>query len=80
MKLGLVDDLKGLSPLDLAGAKKLAVLSGEYASSAQAVAFMKRRCASMPEVTETKKFPAKAKMVGLEQVVHSHHTHAGESS
>ncbi len=86
VRLGLTNELESLQPLNLAGAKKLAVLSGHYESAAQAVAVMKRRSASMPEVTETKmgvvlrEHSAPALSASLEQVVHKSHTHAGESS
>eukprot|EP00614_Pseudopedinella_elastica_P019180 CAMPEP_0172646418 /NCGR_PEP_ID=MMETSP1068-20121228/240231_1 /TAXON_ID=35684 /ORGANISM="Pseudopedinella elastica, Strain CCMP716" /LENGTH=341 /DNA_ID=CAMNT_0013460677 /DNA_START=1 /DNA_END=1023 /DNA_ORIENTATION=+ len=50
VRLGLIDDLNSLAPLNLTGAKKLEVLSSNY-EEAHAGASMKRRCATMPDAS-----------------------------
>jgi len=78
VRLRLTHDLDSLSPLNLSGARRLAMLSAEYETASQSTTFMKQRCASMPEVSETamrvNAIP-KAEQASLEQVLHGQHLH-----
>ena len=82
VKLQLTDDLHGLIPLNLSGARRLAMLRTEYESIPQASGPIKQRCASMPDVSEptTTSRRAGTEQASLEHVLHDSHMHGDGSN